>query len=202
MPLQRPFQLVVIGASQGGLRALETLLAGLPESLPVALAIAQHRYQSSHGQLAACLQHQSALPVVEVQDKQPIVAGQVYLAPADYHLLVEPGHFALSTEAPVAYARPSIDVLFESAADAYRQQLVGIILTGASHDGAEGLARVHAYGGLAIVQSAATAESPTMPRAAAAAVPAAEVLPLADIAPFLAQLLSPAVAPTACPLNP
>lgn len=196
------FKLVVIGASQGGLRALEAILLGLPKQFPLALVIAQHRHSVSEGHLAAYLQRQSALPVVEVQDKQAIVAGQVYLAPADYHLLVEPGHFALSTEAPVTYARPSIDVLFESAADAYEKQVIGIILTGANHDGAEGLAKVAAYGGVAIVQDPATAESRTMPTAAIKAVPAAKVLPLPEIVPFLINLVVPSNSPQALLLPP
>jgi two-component system chemotaxis response regulator CheB len=163
----------------------------LPAHLPIALAIAQHRDQQSGRSLAAYLQRQSALPVIEVEDKQPIIAGHLYLAPADYHLLVEPHHFALSTEAPVAYARPSIDVLFESAADSYGSQAIGIILTGASCDGAQGLAKIKAAGGFTIVQDPATAASRTMPQAAYTAVPTAISLPLTAIAPFLLDLILP-----------
>lgn len=187
---QRAFRLVVIGASQGGLRALEVILPGLPRRFPLALVIAQHRYPFSEDHLAAYLRQQSPLPVVEIEDKLAFTTEQVYLAPADYHVLVEQGHFALSTEAPVTHARPSIDVLFESAADAYGSQVVGLILTGASHDGAQGLAKIHADGGLALVQDPTTAESSTMPRAALAAVPAAKVLPLQGIAPFLISCAS------------
>ncbi|HEY9761082.1 MAG TPA: chemotaxis protein CheB [Trichocoleus sp.] len=197
-----PFKLVVIGASQGGLNALDIFLSGLPKQFPIALVIAQHRHAISQGYLVTYLQQQSALPVIEVQDKQPIVAGQVYLAPADYHVLVEPGHFALSTEAPVTYARPSIDVLFESAADAYGKQVIGIILTGASHDGAQGLGKVSAYGGLTLVQDPATAESRTMPDAALAAVPTAKVLPLPEIVPFLVNLVAPSTPSHAILLPP
>lgn len=146
------FDIIVIGASLGGLHALEFILRGLPRNLPMAVAIAQHRHKSSDGKLVDFLQQQSLLPVFEAEDKQAIVPGQVYLAPADYHLLVEPGHFALSTEAPISYARPSIDVLFASAADASGKRVIGLILTGASHDGAQELAKIKANGALTIVQ--------------------------------------------------
>ena len=113
------------------------------------------------------------------------MAGRVYLAPRDYHLLVERGHFALSTEAPVYFARPSIDVLFESAADAYGEGVVGVVLTGANGDGARGLARIKAAGGLAVVQEPATARAPEMPSAAIEAADVDRVLPLPEIAAFL-----------------
>lgn len=189
--LATAFEIIVIGVSMGGLRALEVILPGLPKGLPVAVAIAQHRHRNQDGELVSYLRHQSPLPVYEAQDKQAIVAGNVYLAPADYHLLVEPGHFALSTEAPIFHARPSIDVLFESAAAAYGEQVIGVILTGASNDGANGLAKVKAYGGVAIVQDPVTAESQTMPKAAIAAVSTATVLSLPEIAPFLVRLCPP-----------
>ncbi len=184
------FEITVIGASKGGLQALEVILAGFPSSLPMAVAIAQHRHKSASSQLLACLQRQSLLPVVEAEDKQAILPGQVYLAPADYHLLVEPGHFALSTEAPVVFARPSIDVLFESAADAYGERVIGVILTGASDDGAQGLAKIMAHGGLAIVQEPVEAVSRTMPDAAIAAVTTAKILPLTQIASVLVNQCS------------
>jgi two-component system, chemotaxis family, protein-glutamate methylesterase/glutaminase len=182
------FELAVIGASQGGLHALEQLLPQLPYQLSVAVAIAQHRHKESDGQLVLYLQRQTRLPLVEVEDKQPILAGHIYLAPADYHLLIEPGHFALSTESPVFHARPSIDVLFESAADAYRQRTIGIILTGASQDGAQGLAKIKALGGVAIVQDPETAENPILPRASVATVADAIILPLAQISTCLINL--------------
>lgn len=178
-------KIVVIGASLGGLNALEVILSQLPKNLPVAVAIAQHRHKSSNGELIAYLQERSLLPVIEAEDKQPITPGKIFLAPADYHLLVEPGYFALSTDPPVTYARPSIDVLFESAADAYGAQVIGIILTGASNDGAKGLAKIQAYGGKVIIQNPATAECKIMPEAAIKAVKIAQILPLAEIAPFL-----------------
>lgn len=192
-----PFQLVVVGASQGGLHALEVILPSLPKQLPMALVIAQHRYSFAADHLATYLRQLSPLPMVEVEDKLALAPGQAYLAPADYHVLIEPGHFALSTEAPVAHARPSINVLFESAADAYGRQVVGLILTGASHDGAQGLSKICACGGLALVQDPATAESQTMPKAAIAAVPTAHVVPLSEIAPLLVNVARAAQSPQA-----
>jgi|SRR5579871_5963865 len=182
------YEIVVVGTSLGGLEALETLLSGLPTDFPLPLAIVQHRRAGSDGMLADLLRRHSALPVEEPHDKEEIAAGRVYLAPADYHLMVEPGMFALSTEGPVRYARPSIDVLFTTAADAYAHRVIAVVLTGANDDGAQGAARVKAAGGLLIVQAPETAESAAMPGAALAAAPADRVLPLAEIAPCLTCL--------------
>lgn len=184
------YELVVIGASMGGLRALQTVLSALPATFAAPVAIVQHRGNDADETLTMLLQRKSAMPVVEAEDKQTLEAGYVYLAPPDYHLLVEPGHFALSTGDPVGHARPSIDVLFESAADAYGARAVGVILTGASDDGAQGLGRIHARGGLTIVQDPATAEAPMMPAAARAAVPEAKVLSLEEIGAFLIAAVS------------
>ena len=130
--------------------------------------------------------------MVEAGDKDPIRPGNVYIAPPDYHLLVERRSFALSTDERVNYARPSIDVLFESASDAYGPRLIGIVLTGANHDGAAGLARIKRRGGVAIVQDPGEAEAAAMPAAALAATEADAVLALADIGPFLHGLCAPA----------
>lgn len=180
-------ELIVIGTSLGGLRALETLLTALPPEFALPLAIVQHRHRSSDGEMLNFLQQGCPLPLVEPQDKQVILPGHVYIAPADYHLLVEPGYFSLSTDAPVCHARPSIDVLFETAADAYGRQCLGVILTGASEDGARGLACIQASGGMALVQLPSTAESAVMPKAAIARVPGAKVLPLTEIPVFLVR---------------
>lgn len=180
-----PCELVVIGASRGGLRALEAVLGALPAGFGPPVAIVQHRDKTAPETLAELLQRRSPRPVVEAEDKQPIRPGHVYLAPADYHLLVDAGHFALSTEPPVHHARPSVDVLFESAAEAYRERVTGVVLTGASTDGAEGLAAIKRHGGLTVAQDPATAEAPAMPEAAIAAGAADHVLPLAEIGPFL-----------------
>lgn len=183
-----PFEIVAIGASWGGLAAVEMLLSGLPQNFPLAIAIVQHRQRNTGKLLRELLQRHSLLPVIEVEDKQTIDPGHVYLAPADYHLLVEPGHFALSLEAPVLFSRPSIDILFQSAADAYTHKVIGIILTGANKDGAQGLATLKKRGGLAIVQEPTEAESNIMPLAAIAATSVDYILPLAKIAPCLIQL--------------
>jgi two-component system, chemotaxis family, protein-glutamate methylesterase/glutaminase len=182
------FELIVVGASLGGLHALEYLFAALPSSFVVPLAVVQHRHRDSDSTLRVVLQRASALPIYEAEDKQPIEPGTIYLAPADYHLLVERGSFALSTEGPVLHARPSIDVLFESAADAYGDRLLGVILTGASADGAQGLAIIKARGGCAIVQEPSSAECPVMPRAALTASAVDYVLPLPEIVPLLTKL--------------
>lgn len=189
------FQLVVVGTSLGGLQALEVLVAGLPRNFPVPVAIVQHRHKTSDEKLRIILQQKSALRVIEPQDKEEIVPGCIYLAPADYHLMVEATsewvpypYFSLSTDAPVTYARPSIDVLFETAADTYAEKLMGVLLTGANHDGKEGMAKIKARGGKTVVEEPSTATCPTMPQAAIAAGVADKILPLADIAPFLVKI--------------
>jgi two-component system chemotaxis response regulator CheB len=182
------YEIVVVGTSWGGLAALRTLVAGLPRDFGLPMAVVQHRHKDSDRLLATLLQERTSLTVCEVEDKQPVLPGFFFIAPPDYHLLIERGHFSLSTDAPVRYSRPSIDVAFTSAADSYGPGVVGIVLTGANADGAAGLASIAERGGLAIVQSPATAESPTMPRAALEAVPAARVLPIPAITDLLATL--------------
>ncbi|MDQ3822635.1 MAG: chemotaxis protein CheB [Actinomycetota bacterium] len=183
------YELIAVGASWGGLEAVGRLLETLPDELDVPLAVAQHRgADGRRAGLAELLQATTSRPVRDVTDKEPIARGAVYLAPPDYHLLVEPGHFALSVDARVNYARPSVDVLFESAADAYGPATIGIVLTGANEDGAAGLARIKEAGGVAIVQDPATAERAQMPEAALAATSADVVLPLGEIGPFLRGL--------------
>jgi two-component system chemotaxis response regulator CheB len=179
--------MVVIGTSLGGLTALEILLARLPAGFPVPVAVVQHRDIRSHS-LTMILQRSTRLRVREPQDKDPFAAGTVYLAPPDYHLLVEADSYALSTEAPVCHARPSIDVLFESAADAFSRSVIGVILTGASSDGAQGAAALKRAGGYLIVQEPTSAECGAMPAAALAATQADQVLPLSDIAAALINL--------------
>src|SRR3954452_15918529 len=179
-----PPGMIVMGASWGGLQALEVVLRGVPHDFPAPIAITQHRAaDSTTGALQQMLAHHSGHDVCEPGDKDPIEAGRVYVAPPDYHLLVEPDGFALSTEGPVRYSRPSIDVLFESAADVYRDALVAVILTGANDDGADGMQRVRRRGGLTIAQDPATAARPEMPSAAIATGAVQEGLPLEEIAP-------------------
>jgi two-component system, chemotaxis family, protein-glutamate methylesterase/glutaminase len=183
------YGLVVIGASWGGLDALERVLGALPPDFPTPIAVAQHRSpDGASAGLARLLGSHSALPVLDVEDKMPIEPGQAYLAPPDYHLYVEPDGFSLSVDDAVLYSRPSIDVLFESAADVYRNRLIGIILTGANEDGAHGIAAVKRLGGYTIVQNPAEAERPEMPRAALRAVEPHKVLSLAAMPGALVDL--------------
>ncbi|HEY9908461.1 MAG TPA: chemotaxis protein CheB [Thermosynechococcaceae cyanobacterium] len=184
-------ELVVIGTSLGGLTALKVILGGLAADFTVPIAVVQHRHRDSDHMMSDFLRQFLQLPIVEVEDKDPIVLGHIYLAPPDYHLLVEPGYFALSIDEPVLYARPSIDVLFESAADTYGAGSLGVVLTGTNRDGARGLARIRAAGGQAIVQDPATAEGRVMPEAAIAATPTATVLPLETIAAYLTTHCDP-----------
>ena len=180
------YELVVVGCSWGGLAALGRLLDHLPEDVDLPIVVAQHRGPDSlRGVLEATLRRRRPRPVVEVEDKDPIAPGRVYLAPPDYHLLVEPGSFALSVDEHVQYARPSIDVLFESAADAYGARVIGVVLTGANADGAAGLARIAERGGAAIVQDPSRSLRRAMPDAAIAATTADAVLPLEEIGNFL-----------------
>ena len=164
------------------------VLGALPREFGLPVIVAQHREKDSGGTLRELMQEMVALPVHEVQDKQPILEGGVYLAPPDYHLLIEKGHFALSIEGPISYARPSVDALFESAADAYGEHVVGVILTGANRDGAEGLAAIKRRGGLTVVQDPVTAEAPSMPTAAIATAAPDRILPIEAIGPLLATL--------------
>jgi two-component system chemotaxis response regulator CheB len=176
-----------MGTSLGGLNALKQILSHLSAPFP-AIAVVQHRHRDSEQGLSEFLCQFTSQPIRDVEDKDAILPGQVYLAPADYHLLVEPGYFSLSVDEPVLFARPSIDVMFESAAEVYGTDLVGVILTGANQDGAQGLARIKACGGYTIVQDPRTAESPVMPEAAIAMTPIDAILPLPEIGPHLIQI--------------
>jgi two-component system, chemotaxis family, protein-glutamate methylesterase/glutaminase len=182
------FKIVVIGTSLGGLSALQHLLGDLSADFQIPVAIVQHRHKESDDTLRGLLQEYSLLPIREVEDKEEILPGQIYLAPADYHLLVEPGYFALSTEQAVSFARPSIDVLFESAADVYGSQAIGVILTGANHDGSAGLKKVKARGGVTIVEDPTTAVCGIMPAAAISTVAVDWIVSLSEISPLLINL--------------
>jgi two-component system chemotaxis response regulator CheB len=180
------YELIVIGTSWGGLDAVSRLLKGLHDDVRQPIVVAQHRSaDSEEGALARLLSHHTRRVVSDPDDKTPLERDHVYVAPPDYHVLVEAGHLALSTDAPVQYARPSIDVLFESAADAYADRAVGIVLTGANADGAHGLAAIKRCGGVAIVQDPATSERRAMPDAAIAATQADAVLAIEEIPAFL-----------------
>ena len=163
-------------------------MEALPKEFPLPVAVVQHRTPESGGRLCELLQQRCPLRVATAEDKEAVGPGRVYVAPADYHMLLERGTIALSTDEPVCYARPSIDVLFESAADAYGTGVIGVVMTGASHDGAHGLARINKRGGLTVVEDPATAESREMPDAALSATKADHVLTIDKIAPLLASL--------------
>ena len=182
--------IAVVGASWGGLAALSRLVKDLPKEFPIPVAVVQHRSKHADDLLASLLQDLTPLRVVDVEDKEPFEAGTVYIAPANYHLLVDRGHFTLTTDPMVRFSRPSIDVTFMSAGDAYPTATVGVILTGANDDGSRGLKHIVDRGGKGIVQDPETAESRTMPAAALRAVPQAEVLPLDAIGPRLVSMTS------------
>lgn len=179
-------RLIVIGASAGALQALSAILPELPADFPVPVLIVVHVPADRDNMIAPLFQAKCAMTVREAEDKEPAQPGVIHFAPPGYHLLVEAdGTLSLSTEEEVLYSRPSIDVLFESAADAFGPDAMGVILTGANPDGAAGLRAIAAAGGMALVEDPAAAYAPAMPQAALAACPAAHVLPLGEIAAFL-----------------
>jgi two-component system, chemotaxis family, protein-glutamate methylesterase/glutaminase len=180
------YQGVVIGASAGGVEALSVLLPALRPGLVAALFIVLHLPRERSSLLVEIFSRKCALPVREAQDKEPVEPGTVYFAPPDYHLLLEDGPaLALSADGLVNFSRPSIDVLFESAADVYGRGLLGIVLTGGNDDGAAGLAAVKAAGGLTVVQQPAEAQISAMPEAALKRVPSSTILGLEQIAALL-----------------
>lgn len=177
---------VVMGASAGGIEALSVLLPALPAATRAAVIVVLHLPRDRRSLLVDIFGPKCALPVIEAADKEPISDGTIYFAPPDYHLLVDAGpQLALSVDAPVHYSRPSIDVLFQSAADCYGERLLGIVLTGGNQDGAAGLADIQRAGGLTIVQSPSDAQMPLMPESALALTTPDFVLPLHEIAAFL-----------------
>jgi two-component system chemotaxis response regulator CheB len=185
-------RLVVVGGSWGGLAAIERLLAPLTPGCDAAVVVVLHRgTQGLARGLEDVLSRALALPVIAVEDKEPLVPGRVYVAPADYHLLVEEGELALSTEEPVRFSRPSIDVLFESAAEVYGARTIAVVVTGANDDGAAGARRIRAEGGTVLVQDPATAERAEMPRATIATGAAEVVAPIDELAELLADLVTP-----------
>ena len=181
-------EIIVIGTSRGGLKALQELLPELDNTFQVPIVIVQHRGKESEIGLCEFLSNYSALPISEPDDKELIMPGHIYLAPRDYHLLIENRSFALSIDPPIGFARPSIDLLFECAADEYRQDATGVILTGRNRDGARGLAAINRRGGLTIVQDPESAEFREMPDAAISQTEVDWVLPLKGIANRLVEL--------------
>ncbi len=184
---------IAMGTSAGGVEALSMLLPALPPDLPVPVLVALHLPRDRRSLLVGIFGPRCALPVLEATDKMPLDRGVVVFAPPDYHLLVDAGRtpgagaprVALSVDAPVHFSRPSIDVLFESAAEVYGEQLLAILMTGANQDGAAGLQAVRRAGGMAVVQDPETAEAAYMPASALGAGPVDLVLPLAQVASLL-----------------
>lgn len=180
---------IVIGASAGGVEALSVLLPALPASLRAAVFVVIHLPRERPSLLVDIFAPKCALPVREASDKEPVQNGTVYFAPPNYHLLIDAGpSLSLSADALVNYSRPSIDVLFESAADVYAPRLMGIILTGGNHDGAAGLDAIRRTGGISVVQQPETAQTALMPESALQRGPADHVLDLPGIAALLSAL--------------
>jgi len=180
---------IVMGGSAGAIEALLTLLPALPRDFPLPVLVVVHLPPNERSLLPEIFSLRCQLPVKEAEDKEPIRGGTIYFAPPNYHLLVETDFtLSLSSDEPVFFSRPAIDILFETAADAYGSSLRAVVLTGASSDGAAGLRAVHGVGGLAFVQSPASAEAGLMPRSAQAACPAARTVDLPQLARELAHL--------------
>lgn len=187
---QRPripdwIEAVAIGASAGGVEALLQLLPALPSGFDAAVLVVLHRAPASHelGSLAEVLQRHCAMPVRDAWDRQSLVAGEVTLAPANYHLMVDPGPVAaLSVDEPVLWSRPALDPLFESAAAVYGPRLLVVVLTGASADGSTGAQTARRAGGLVWVQTPSQARAPAMPQAALDRAGADAIVSLDDLA--------------------
>ena len=180
---------VVIGVSAGGIAALEQILPVLSSTFPLPVLVVQHVSPTAENYLPIHFSPRCALTVKEAEDKEPVEAGFIYFAPPNYHLMVEYDRtVALSIDARVNFSRPSVDVLFETAADVYQQGLIGVVLTGANCDGAAGLSRIKQLGGLAVVQSPETSEAEAMPRAAIETAEVDHILPLNQIGQFLNTL--------------
>lgn len=187
-PRQR-FAAAVIGVSAGGLNALRLILPQLDRDIGLAIVVVQHIRADSDSYLVQHLARLSAVRVKEAEDKERIEPGTVYFAPPDYHLLVErDGTFSLSTEERVNFSRPSIDVTFETAAVAFCDRLIGIVLTGANSDGSRGLATIKYFGGTTVVQSPESAEYAIMPRSAIESVGVDRVVSLSEMAGLLNTL--------------
>lgn len=180
------YDMIVIGVSAGGLQALSTILPHLPCDFVTPIMIVQHISKDADSYLVKYLNDLCTLPVIEPYDKLTIQSGTIYIAPPGYHMLVEDKNtIALSIFPKVNYSQPSIDVLFESAADVFKNKLLGVILTGANSDGAKGVKRIKSHGGFVIVQSPKTSEAKIMPSEAIKAVKVDKILDLEEIGPFL-----------------
>ncbi|HEY5408192.1 MAG TPA: chemotaxis protein CheB [Ginsengibacter sp.] len=183
------YEAIVIGVSSGGMNAMKIMFAMLPADFGIPVIIVQHLSSRSDSQWIKVLNDKSNIYVKEADEKEKIESGIVYIAPPNYHLLIEKNKtFSLTIDERVNYARPSIDVLFESAAEAYKNKLIGIVLTGANNDGTNGIKKIKEAGGLVIIQDPDTAESFYMPASALGAVTPDYVLPLKDILELLIKI--------------
>ena len=183
------YEAIVIGVSSGGMNAMKVLFSLLPKEFNTPISIVQHIGSQSENLWIRLLNDKSNLPIKEADEKESIEHGKVYIAPPNYHLLIERNKtFSLTIDERVNFARPSIDVLFESAAEAYKNKLIGIVLTGSNNDGTNGIKRIKEYGGLAIVQDPNTAESAYMPKSAIAAIEPDYILPLENIVELLIKI--------------
>jgi two-component system, chemotaxis family, protein-glutamate methylesterase/glutaminase len=183
------YEAVVMGASAGGMRALDAILSELPGEFPLPIVIVQHLGAGVGDYLISLLNERCAITVKEAEDKEIVQPGHAYVAPGDYHLLIEPNRcLSLSADEKINFARPSVDPLFESAASCFGSGLIGILLTGANSDGAHGLSTIKRRGGMTIVQDPDGAEAPAMPRAAISALAARHIWSLERIAQFLRYL--------------
>jgi len=183
------YEAIVIGVSSGGMNALNYIFSTLPADFSIPIIIVQHVSARSDNEWINLLNDKSNLTIKEADEKEKIETGKVYIAPANYHLLIEEDRtFSLTIDERVNFARPSIDVLFESAAEAYKNKLIGIVLTGSNNDGAKGIKRIKECGGLAIIQDPETAESPTMPASAIAVIQPDYILPLEKIIEMLIKI--------------
>ncbi len=186
------YEAIVIGVSSGGMNAMKIMFSLLPENFNTPIIIVQHRGANSDNLLIKILNDKSNLPIKEADEKEKIENGNVYIAPPNYHLMIERDKtFSLTVDEPVNYARPSIDVLFESAAEAYRDKLIGVILTGSNSDGTVGFKKINEYKGLTIAQDPKTAESAYMPASAIAAIKPDYILSLEEIIKLLIKIDNP-----------
>ncbi len=186
------YQAIVIGVSSGGMNAMKYIFSALPAAFSTPIIIVQHLSVHSDSNWIKLLNDRSNVFIKEADEKEEIKNGTVYIAPPNYHLLIEKDRtFSLTIEERVNFARPAIDVLFETAAEAYHKQLIGIVLTGSSSDGTLGLKKIKQYGGLTIAQDPKTAESSFMPASAIAATEVDHILPLNEIIDLLIKINSP-----------
>jgi len=183
------YEAIVIGVSSGGMTALKFIFSALPVGFSIPIIVVQHISARSDNEWIQLLNEKSNLTVKEADEKEKIASGNAYIGPSNYHLLIEKDKtFSLTIDERVNFARPSIDVLFETAAEAYKDKLIGIVLTGSNNDGTKGIKRIKECGGLAIIQDPETAESSNMPSSAIAAIQPDYILSLEKIIELLIKI--------------